>query len=90
MYNNVGEVLCVSVQCCVLCSAVLPSGCAAVTSASHACVCITEQLGHLLSSCLLHAICALQGPITLPRLAAGCSSVQREKRVLHLGDGSHG
>lgn len=32
-------------------------------SASHASVCITEQLGHLLSGCLLHAICALQGPM---------------------------
>lgn len=46
--------------CAVLCihQDVLPW-----TSASRVCVCITEQLGHLLSGCLLHAICALQGPV---------------------------
>lgn len=63
MYS-VGELLCVSQQCCVLCSAVRSSGYAAVDICfTCMCVCITEQLGHLLSSCLLHAICALQGPM---------------------------
>lgn len=59
------EVLCVFLQCCVLHLLYIHQDVLLQTSASHACVCIGEQLGHLLSSCLLHAICALQG-LVLP------------------------
>lgn len=60
------EVLCVFLQCCVLHLLYIHQDVLLQTSASHACVCIGEQLGHLFKLSPPCYLCFARTCVTLP------------------------